>query len=392
MKSVVFRELPVHDANWSITTGRDGNIYVGVCGELTGGLSVFIVRYNPVNEKTEYLLEVSPALNEPPDNGRAPLSKIHYGMVPGSDGKLYCATHFSGPPLGDAIWRPWHTWDDHEKMASGFHIFSFDPVTEQVEDFGVMSRNEGSRAMALAEKKRLIYGVTWPRDHFYIFDLKNHKYRDLGRIGNVNPQSVWIDNEENGYTVDDLGFIVKYDVMSDRLIHLDVRVPKDPMFPSEERCVYDTVPSPDGKSIYGVVWNLEWAQFASRLFRYDFKDNKVYDLGPGYGKDPCDHIGGLIFGEDGYLYYAASRKDSNRRIPYRMYLFRMNVHTLEKEEIAPFDDGEYHAEYIAKATIDFAGNLYFADTNNRPTRIYIYTPEGASGKFIPRWPLVRSWG
>ena len=150
MKSIIFDALPVHDTNWSITTGADGNIYVGICGELTGGLSVFIVRYVPTRKETEYLLEVGPALNEPSDSERAPISKIHYCMVPGDDGKLYCANHFSGPPLGAPIWGPWHTWDDQERMASGFHIFTFDPATEAVEDFEIMARNEGSRAMALA--------------------------------------------------------------------------------------------------------------------------------------------------------------------------------------------------------------------------------------------------
>ena len=64
MKSIVFRELPVHDTMWSITTGRDGNIYAGICGELTGGLSAFIARYCPDKERIDYLLEVSPVLGE----------------------------------------------------------------------------------------------------------------------------------------------------------------------------------------------------------------------------------------------------------------------------------------------------------------------------------------
>ena len=69
-------------------------------------------------------------------------------------------------------------------------------------------------------------------------------YRDLGRIGDINAQVVFIDPEENGYTVDDLGYIVKYDVEEDKL----------------------------------------------------------------------DHLGGLIFGDDEYLYYADSKLDRNRRI------------------------------------------------------------------------------
>lgn len=176
MKSIVFKELPVHDTCWSITTGSDGNIYIGVCSELTGGQSVFIVQYNPVNGKTEYLLDVASALGEPSDSGRAPYSKIHYCLLPSSDGKLYCATHCSGLPINHPVWRPWHTWDDPEKMHPGFHIFSFDPKTEELVDFGIMSPNEGSRAMALAEKRGLLYGITWPRD-LYFADTNNRQER-----------------------------------------------------------------------------------------------------------------------------------------------------------------------------------------------------------------------
>jgi len=395
LKSVVFSELPEHETIWSITTGRDGNIYAGLCGELTGGLSVFIVRYDPVEDKKEYLLEVGPALNEPVDNGRAPVCKIHYSMIPASDGKLYCATHFSGPPQGDPMWRPWQSWNDPEKMASGFHIFTYDTRNGHLEDFGVMAPNEGCRAMAMSEKRMLLYGVTWPRNHFYVYDIAKRKYSDKGRIGDINPQAIWLDTEGNAYTVDDLGAIIKYDADMEKLLDTGAFLPKSPGCDSEARCVYDAVPSPDGKSIYGSVWNLECVPFSERLFRFDFCDGKVHDLGCGLddGKSAeLDHIGGLVFGDDGYLYYTVSRKDENRRIPYRMYLFRMNPATFEKEEICPVDDGEWQSEYIAKATKDFAGNLYFADTNNRPQRIYIYTPDGAGKNFNKKWPFSRTWG
>ncbi len=392
MRSIVFPELPIQDTCWSITTGRDGNIYIGVCCELTGGGSVFIVQYDPVKDSVEYLLDVTEALGEPASSGRAPHSKIHYCMVPHSSGKLYCATHCSGPPAGDDLWRPWHTWDDPDRMHSGFHIFSFDPATEELDDFGSMSPNEGSRAMAMAEKRGLLYGITWPRDHFYVFDIEERSYRDLGRLGDINAQSVWVDADGHGYTVNDLGQIIKYDADEERLITLDARVPKDPDFPSESRSVYDTTPAPDNSGIYGTVWNTEHNRFAERLFKYDFADSRVHDLGVAFGESKQDHAGGLVFGDDGYLYYAASKEDTNRRNPFRMYLFRMDTGSLEKEEIGPFDDGEYHSAYIAKATRDFAGNLYFADCSSRPARIYVFTPEGAGSVFEPGRPLIRSWG
>lgn len=100
----------------------------------------------------------------------------------------------------------------------------------------------------------------------------------------------------------------------------------------------------------------------------------------------------MIFGDDEYLYYAASKEVNDEKKTQRMYLFRMDMSGLKKEEICPFDDGDWHSTYIAKATKDFAGNLYFFDVDSRPEMVYIYTPEGWGKDFTPKWPLVRSWG
>ncbi len=394
MQSVVFDKLPAHDTCWSITTGADGKIYAGACGEITGGLGVFIVSYDPDRDEHQYLLEVSCALNEPVDSGRATQSKIHGCMVPASTGELYCATHASGPPIGHAVWRPWNTWDDDQRMFSGFHIFMFDPQTGEVDDFGCMSPNEGSRAMALAEDRGLLYGVTWPRDHWYVYDIRKREYRDFGRLSDVNPQSVWVDPEGNGYTSTDMGYIVKYDADRDRLIQLDARIPLVESAPSPQRTVYDTVPSPDGKSIYGVAWNMHTYAFCEHLFRFDFDTERMHDLGRAAddGEEWISMCGGLVFGWDGWLYYSKTKQKDHGRLPWTVFLSKLNPETLVKEEICPMDDGEWQSEDIAKATRDFHGNLYFADTNNRPVRIYKYSPENSNNGGGDTERYLRPWG
>ena len=409
LKVITFPELPVHDTMWSITTGKDGKIYMGLCGEMTGGLSVFLVSYDPVTEKREYLLEVAKELKEPPDNGRATHSKIHYSLVPSSDGKLYGATHCTGPPLNHSTWSPWNCWDDSERMFSGFHIFSYDLATGDFEDFGVQAPNEGSRIMALAEKRSLLYGITYPRDHFYVFDIKKHTFKDIGRIGDVNPQSMWMDSDENAYTVDELGYVVKYQADVEELKNTDIRFPSFRDLPCVS--IYDCVPSPDGKSIYGVTWGEEKPGFLNHFFRYDFKEKNFCDLGSVddfKGLTSVNHIGGLVFGDDGYLYFAsgnwALRKPelgigparfAPTRLPFKgMYLYRMKVETLKRERIGPFMDTKGKTSpYIAHATKDFAGRLYFAETNFRPPRLFIYSPDYVKQDSVtPRWPIVKPWG
>jgi len=368
---------------------------------MTGGLGVFLVSYDPQADKVRYLLDVAEALGEPPDNGHATHSKIHYCLVPSDDGTLYGATHCTGAPLGDFVWRPWNCWDDPQRMFTGFHIFNYDPEREKLEDFGNMSPNEGSRAMALCQRHGKLVGVTYPRDHFYVFDLESNEYRDLGRIGDVNSQSVFLDRDERAYTVDDLGYLVRYDPDADELTHLDVRLPYTSYRDGSYNLIYDSVPSLDGESIYGVHWNVDIRLLDNRLFRYDPGDGpegRIRDLGwafrpkeagPAWQDFQNHHTGGLVFGPDDHLYFSTY---VHWKEPKGMYLIRMNTATGEREELGPVMDSEGKtAEYIAKATAGFDGRLYFASCASRPTCMFEYLPE-ARPKTGMTLAGVRRWG
>ncbi len=394
LKSIVFDALPEHETCWSLTTAPNGKIYIGVCGELTGGLSVFLVEYDPETEKTEYLMEVGEALGRSARSGATPISKVHYGMIPGHDGKLYCATHFSGPPVTDVVWRPWQTWDDPVRMACGLCLFTYDTATGELKNLGSICPNEGCRAAGFAEKRRLMYIATWPRNHFVVFNVDTMECYDAGRMGNTNPLSIWTDEQENAYTVNDLGEILRYDADERRLYETGARIPKSPLCRGENRSIYDAVRSPDGRGIYGSVWNLEYMPFAGHLFYYDMRTGEIRDYGPGKtgSADRKSHLSALVFGEDGLLYYVVSQEDLHRRLGCRMYLMRLHPDTGEKEEIGALDDGQWHSEYVAKATFDFKGNLYFADTNNRPTRLYVYRPESGERRIVNDFSKIRNWG
>ena len=252
-----FELLPLHDSTWGLCTGHDGKIYIGACGEHVGGLSVFILRYDPDTEELEYLVEVADAIGEPASNGRATQSKIHYCMIPGSDGKIYCATHASGPPAGHPIWRPWQSWDDEAMRFPGAYIFSFDTKTNAIHNYGIGPKREGSRAMAYDESRRKLYGITWPRNRVYVYFLDERRYEDLGRIGEINPQAIWLDKNGFAYTTDDYGFILRIDPETHEIKKLDAQCPHMPYRKGWHSVPYDVVPSADGETVFGVDWGFE---------------------------------------------------------------------------------------------------------------------------------------
>ena len=396
VEHVAFDALPHHDSTWGLTTGADGIIYPVACGEMTGGLSAFILRYDPATRRTEYLLECGPAVGEPPDNGHATQSKIHYCILPGSDGLLYCATHASGPPLGHPSWRPWNTWDDEHVRFPGAHIFTYDPATGRVEDFGIGPRREGSRCLAIDEKRRKLYGITWPRNHVYVYDLDRRLYQDLGRIGEINPQAIWLDRDGNAYTTDDYGLFLRIDGETNEIRALRTRCPHAWFRRGWHNVPYDVVPAPDGNCVYGCDWGYE-----SRLWRfdpYDGPDGRVDDLGQALGPEGLRsdlameyyNVRGLVFGADGKLYFAMRAPHEGEAL---FHLARVDVQTLEREVVARLEFGEYEPGHIASATADFHGNLYFAEAGNSPTGMYVYRPDWATtDKQVFSFRDIKPWG
>jgi len=396
LEMLTFTMLPMHDSNWGLCTGVDGKIYIGICGEHTGGLSVFIASYDPATEEVTYHVECGPAIGEPPDNGRATQSKIHYCMVPGADGRIYNATHASGAPLDDPVWWPMNSWDDPKRCFTGSYLFALDPQTNDIHNYGVGPRREGSRATAFDEERRKIYGITWPRNHFYVFYLDTGEYRDIGRFGDTNPQAVWLDRDGHAYTTDDYGYILRCNPDSDELVKLSVRCPHVSYRHGWHNVPYDVVPAPDWSSVYGCDYGYE-----SFLWRYDpyaGSEGRMDSFGRAFGPPDwrtdrsleAHNVRGLVFGADGKLYYTMSARWED---PQTKCLLRFDPETQEREVVAPMRFGEREPVAIASATPDFYGNLYFAGAGVAPTEIYIYRPDHVNkDEKLFSWKDVKQWG
>lgn len=393
---VRFDKLPTHDSTWGLCTGFDGNIYIAACGEITGGLSVFILRYLPQERKLEYMIEVGPELGEPPDNGHATQSKIHYCLIPGSDGLLYCATHASGPPAGDPVWRPWNCWDDKTRCFPGSFIFTYDPVKNKITNLGIGPKKEGTRAMALDEKRKKIYGITWPRNHLYVFYIESREYKDIGRIGDINPQAIFLDRHGNAYTTDDYGYILKCDAETNEIIKYRIQCPHEHYRHGWHNVPYDVVPAPDRSCFYGTDWGYE-----SRIWRYnpyEGKEGIIEDLGRAFGPPEFKtdsslqewQVRGLVFGIDKQLYFTMKCGWEKEQ---ETWIIKLHPETLKREKVCSLTFGKHAPRAIASSTPDFYGNLYFADAGTNPTGMYVYRPERArKEKKVFSWKDIKQWG
>jgi len=251
-----FTEHPDSDSCWSLSTGPDGRIYASACAEGVPGGVVKLVRYDEEHDRLQYLLDLDEMVDDPRDSGRATQCKIHYSFAPSMhDGVLYMATHLSGPPIDRPAYSPWNSWHDPERCFRGSALLAFDTRKDQVLWWDTLIPKEGCRCIALDEERGMIYAVSYPRDHFIIYDIEKRKRRDFGRIGSINSQAIFTDDRHRVWTSSDYGHLVRYDPEKDSMEMSPYVLPHDLLYQNGFHSVfYDAVREPGTDCIWAVTW------------------------------------------------------------------------------------------------------------------------------------------
>ncbi len=401
-----FTEHPEADSCWSLSTGPDGRAYIASCAEGLPGNTVRLVRYNEKTEGLDWLLDLDQAVDDPRDNGRATQCKIHYSFAPSQhDGVMYMATHLSGPPIDQPAYSPWKSWHDPERCFRGSALLAYDTRADKVLWWDTLIPKEGCRCLAHDEERRTLYAIGYPRDHFIVYDLDKRKARDLGRIGSVNAQAIFIDRKHRAWTSDDYGHLVRYDPATDRLERSPWVLPHNPLYQTGwHSVIYDVCASPEGDCVYMVAWNGD--PYLIRFWPEDGPWGRVESLGPvNPVRDPASpenffysHCGGLVFGGDGCLYYVGSRSRSSNKISEEKdlegVLWRLDPKTLQKDEVAVLmrPDG-VRSQYVSRGAVDRNGELFFGHcaAGPRPVGMFRVTPPADRRKPNSHLPL-RMWG
>ncbi|HOX40283.1 MAG TPA: hypothetical protein PL033_20045 [Candidatus Brocadiia bacterium] len=401
-----FTQHPDSDSCWSLSVGPDGRIYAAACAEGVPGGVVKVVRYNEKTDALDYLFALDEMVDDPYDSGRATQCKIHYSFSPSMrDGIMYMATHLSGPPIDQPAYSPWLSWNDPERCFRGSALLAFDTRADKVLWWDTLIPKEGCRCLLHDEDRGLLYALSYPRDHFIIYDIKKRSRRDIGRIGSVNAQALFIDKKHRVWTTSDYGRLVRYDPDQDRLEWSPYVLPHNPEYQTGWHSVfYDCCASPDGEAIYAGTWIAN--PYLMRIWPNEGEWGRVEDLGPSTQKRDLtipyntflDHCGGLTFAGDGMLYYVASRwRDPvyNPTPPDRKeregVVWRLNPNTLERDEVALLERPDQFAQYVSRGAADHNGDLFFGHVGPKPTGIFkVHMPPDRK-KTNAHLP-IRMWG
>ena len=401
-----FTEHPDSDSCWSLSTGPDGRIYASACAEGVPGGVVKLVRYDEEHDRLQYLLDLDEMVDDPRDSGRATQCKIHYSFAPSMhDGVLYMATHLSGPPIDRPAYSPWNSWHDPERCFRGSALLAFDTRKDQVLWWDTLIPKEGCRCIALDEERGMIYAVSYPRDHFIIYDIEKRKRRDFGRIGSINSQAIFTDDRHRVWTSSDYGHLVRYDPEKDSMEMSPYVLPHDLLYQNGFHSVfYDAVRQPGTDCIWAVTWIANPRLVRIRLNEGEW--GRVEDLGSTtQGRDLTlpmntfrDHCGGVAFAGDGQLYYVASRWKDPQYNPMgddheemEGVVTRVNPKTLKREEVTVLRRPGHCAQYVSRGAVDHNGDLFFGHVGPRPVGIFkVEMPPDRKRKdaHLP----IRTWG
>ena len=318
------------------------------------------------------------------DSGRATQCKIHYSFTPDPDNDLlYCATHLSGPPKGEKIYNPWAAWHDPVRSFRGSYLTAYNTKHEKIEFSELFIPKEGCRCLCFDRERRLLYALTYPRDHFVVYNLKTKELRDLGRLGSVNSQCIFLGSNGLAYTTDDQGRFICYNPDTDKLQTLPFTYAHENFQTSHHGVIYDAVKDPATNAIYMSPWKSQ--PHLMRFWPDEGEYGKLEDLGcltaatnPYFPTSVnIDHVGGLVFGNDGFLYYVKSCRGNytqnlNNAAPADAVacLCRFNPISLEHEEICTLKGGAGMNHYISRGAKDSHGNLYFGKILAHPAGIY----------------------
>jgi hypothetical protein len=400
-----FTEHPDSDTCWSLSVGPDGRIYAAACAEGVPGGVVKPVRYNEQKDGLDYLFNLAEMVDDPGDSGHATQCKIHYSFAPSMhDHVMYMATHLSGPPIDLPVYNPWYSWHDKKRLFRGAALLAFDTQHDRVLWWDTMIPKEGCRCLLHDEERGLLYAISYPRDHFFIYDLKTRQRRDLGRIGSINSQTVFLDRRHRVWTTNDYGHLVRYTPDTDRLEISPDTLPHANYQTGWHSVFYDVAPAPDRECVYASTWCPN--PHLMRIWPNEGEWPRIEDLGPAtQDRDLTfpvdmfrDHCGGLVFGGDGKLYYVASRWRDPVYNPLppphkerEGVVWRLDPRTLERTEVTRLVHPNGFAHYVSRGAVDHNGDLFFGHVGSNPCGIFKVSMPADRKRENAHLP-IRMWG
>jgi streptogramin lyase len=259
---------------FSIVEGKNGRLYIGAAKY---GVDAYLLEFDPKAESFKLVMDVMKAVGSDA-KGFAAQAKIHTRNNVGASGKVYVGSKQGYPEKG-------------EKRGDypGGYVLTYDPKTDQVENFGNPWPHDGVISVAPDEGRGVAYVSTCSDDrpidhtHFMVLDLAKTSYRDLGDMEQAYAFIV-LDDKGRAYHPTRGGSVARYDPAADKLEKLSITV--------------DDKPPPEGLTKDGAIYNWDATRDGKTLYCVEMTTNALFsfDLTAAGDKLPGKSLGELLPG------------------------------------------------------------------------------------------------
>lgn len=356
---------PGESAITSLIIGQDGNLYGGTSG------------------KRAHLFVLEPNWGHVFPLGHLPGEEsIYHSLAPGPDSSVYIGTSLY--TAGQIEERGRDVLKRYEKYPGG-HIYRFDAKKERqsrkrmqepnperalpyVDDLGVAIPGEGITCLIAGTNE--LYGVTFPKGHFFVFDMDTGKTHDKGAICGLPlneepfrsiPRAMVIDKIGRVWGAGDYGALFHYDPKKDEICHFpELRLPSE--LGREFKTIVDAlVLGPDGL-IYGGTSD-------GFIFRFNPDSFIITNLGKPMWQY---RIRGLAFSLDGDLWGVGGERGGAARL----FVYRSKTGGYENLGLLDVNRSPYYAwlAYEIDAMVMGQDGTIFIGESGRISHLYVLYP------------------
>ena len=341
----------------ALAVSLDGSVYGGTSAEK--GKSCYLFRAD--GEKFQTLGNVAEAL---PGEER-----IVNALVVAADGKGYGGT------------TNYCEEEEVPQTYAGGHLFSFDPDTEEIRDFGVPVSGQGINCLVIDRDADTVYGLTYPRGHLLVWNLQTGVVQDKGATvpppqpvgehrGAVQhrylPRALAMDGEGNVYGTGEHGFMWKYDPRKKEVESLQAKIPSTKG--RDEDWLYNHVADSFCLGSDGLIYGGTTAD--GYIFVFDPEDGTVINLGKPIRQS---RIKSMAEGTDGKIYALAGEENGTA------HLVTYDPRTRGMEDLGVISPNVWSwVIYRAGALVAHPSGKIFIGEAERISGLVIYDPATAT--------------
>lgn len=376
-------EIPVNSsAVTSIITAKDGLIYGGTSGD------------------EAYLFLFDPGINKVRHLGKLPgQSGIHHSLVEDKEGNVFIGTGKN--IFEDITLSKWGEgddkfdvtlWKDIKKHFAGYpggHLFCYNPsksnevvklagMNSDAEDLGIPLPNNSIYALTINPHGDEIYGLTYPDGHFFIYNIPQKKFSDMGEVDRQKvfhgperqwrtlPRALICDDSGRVFMSGNKGMLVYYDPDKGKLVDSGIEMPGDyyyMQFYQDYTAVEYFTKNADGL-IYGGTSD-------GYLFSLDPKKMELNNLGK---VRESRRLRCLSVGYDGKVYLMAGEISTTR--PCQFYAFDPQRGHFEPLGLLIADRSPYYywrGQQFDCMTTGLDGTVYLGESE-RKSHLFFYIP------------------